>query len=293
MTELVRKGNPYRSSDLVTNMQGVTSPRPSHLKKKSLNGADVGFCSRKSNLHLAIIPGYYEPVSLASQFYFGIGNAVHDVVFQSFKEMGILVANELPLFVGNIHGYIDDIIVSEDSGELKIIDVKTCGQLPPKIKVGQEEQLLVYSLLTGIKEASILYVSRTVAGWDGVVKMKEIAADTSPDNLRRVARIVAESTVYLARKIVSPKPVYRTSASSCGFCPFKDSGCWTDGFHVELSDGYRYVDEISPEITDAVEKLTDHIMAKSPLYYQQLLDNLATSKQTNRPVFTKWMESRK
>lgn len=290
MTNLVRKGNPYRESDLVVNLQSLIQAKPSFFKKRSLNGADVGFCSRKAALHIAVKPEYSEDIGLASQLYFSIGDAVHEVVYKSLKQLNILIANELPLFVGPIHGFIDDIVVSEDSGQLKIIDVKTCGSLPSKIKSGQEEQLLLYALLTGIKEASILYVSRTVAGWDGKVKLKEIAAEVNDKKLADIAYVVAESSIFYQTKTVPPKPSYRTSESTCGFCPFKNSGCWSNTMPLELDPEYTYLEEVTEEIADQILTLADTIMHNRPKYYKSLIEHLKTSPRTNRPVFNAWLE---
>lgn len=291
MSSFIRKGNPLKESDLVNTLRALpfqTNP----MKKRSLNGADVAFCPRKTNLHFFMKNSYTEPTTLASKLYFSIGNAVHDTVYEALKMSDILIANELPLFVGSVHGYIDDIVISPDTGDLKIIDVKTCGRLPSKIKLGQEEQVLLYALLTGIREASILYVSRTVAGYDGVVKMKEIPADMSPENLSRVAKTLAESSVFHYRKVVPPRPNYRTSYDNCGFCGFKDAGCWSNDREIELEDGVEYILTPSERDVAFIEDVTNHILESRDVYYNKLLETLKESPRTNRPVFEKWLASR-
>lgn len=291
MLPLIRKGNPLKESDLV-NMLRALPFQTSPLKKRSLNGSDAAFCSRKATLHIFMKNSYTEQTSLASKLYFSVGNAIHDAIYEALKMSDILIANELPLFIGPVHGYIDDIVISQDTGDLKIIDIKTCGQLPSRIKPGQEEQLLLYALLTGIREASILYVSRTVAGYDGKVKMKEIPADMSLANLSRVATILAESSVYHYHKVVPPRPNYRTSPDNCGFCPFKDAGCWSNDREIELEDGVEYI--LTPRERDVVliEDATNRILESREVYYNKLLETLKESPRTNRPVFEKWLASR-
>lgn len=291
MSILIRKGNPLKESDLVSMLRSL-SFQTSPLKKRSLNGSDAAFCPRKATLHYFMKNSYTEPTTLTSKLYFSIGNAVHDMIYEALKMSDILIANELPLFVGPVHGYIDDIVISPNTGDLKIIDVKTCGQLPSKIKPGQEEQILLYALLTGVREASILYVSRTVAGYDGVAKIKEIPANMTYTNLSRVARILAESSVFYHHKVVPPRPNYRISYDNCGFCPFKDAGCWSNDREIELEDGVEYIPAPREHDVFLIEDVTNHILENRETYYNKLLETLKESPRTNRPVFEKWLASR-
>ena len=243
-SKIFRRGGPSARTNL-TNEFVAALPYETKLRKRSINGSDAAFCPRKVVLSLNWDASVKVTVGAASPLYFATGNAFHDVAAQTFKKMGVLVANELSIRVGAVHGYVDDLIFDESTGGLKIIDIKTCGKLPDAIKPSQLEQLMTYALLTGVWNASILYMSRSVAGYDGKPYIKEIEASMSEASLKRHALVIAASMFYNREKIVPPKPEYRTSFSNCGWCPFKNFGCWSNDegdFHDHVS-GVKFAEE--------------------------------------------------
>ena len=271
MSDFITKGNPFGRSSLVAQItKGLT--KEAKLTKRSIHGADAAFCSRKSALHQAIADDTSAILEPQSALYFAIGNGVHDTIRDALDKSGILIANEYRLSYGAINGFIDDIVISTETGSLKIIDVKTCGRLPTKIKVGQAEQLLTYALLSGIWEASILYVSRNVSDFSGIL-IKELRADMTKRNMTKIARVVAESLVAVKRKIVPPRPEYRLSSADCGWCPFKDNGCWsrTQGI-LPLTKGFDYdpLSRYESEIADQAQVL----LGSQSVFYSQTIDKL-------------------
>lgn len=282
-SRFIRKGNPTGKTSLVGHItRGLVRTAP--VAKRSIHGADAAFCSRKSTLHLAIKPAEQLTLTPESTLYFSVGNAIHTAIEEALRKAGVLIANELRLEHGLVRGFIDDIVVSDETGGLKIIDVKTCGQIPSKIKVGQEEQLLAYALLTGITEASILYVSRNIADYNGL-KMAEVRADITPARMRQIARTVAESLVFAQRRIVPGKPDYRVSRETCGWCPFKDNGCWSDKEGTpELIPGWKYRNGSDFELDVAVE--AKNLFGGRVTAFKKLSEQLK-----DNPKFKAWKES--
>lgn len=242
----IKKGKVVIKSSIIDSIQESLG-YAGKLAKKSIHGADAAFCSRKSALHFHWDPDIKEPIGPASEFYFKVGNATHSVVYSGLKRAGILLVDELRVTFQEISGYVDAIVLDPSSGRLKILDVKTCGKLPTRIKPGQAEQLMTYVLLTGIEEASILYVSRSVATYDGKLLMREIPLEITPSLLEQGAYMLAQSIAGVKRHVIPPKPAARTSYSNCGWCPFKDAGCWSvdNGHWPEFLDQKTF-----PEVWD-------------------------------------------
>lgn len=279
-SKFIKTGNPIGKTDLVTSIiKGLAGTMT--VEKKSIHAADAAFCSRKANLHMAVDAPDREPVDPASTLYFSIGNSIHNDIQNALKKSGLLVVNEMKIEYGHIRGYIDDVIISSETGGLKIIDVKTCGQLPAKIKPGQAEQLLCYALLTGISEASIIYVSRSVANFAGLM-IKEIPTPINLTSMRQVARVVAESLIFNKYQLVPPKPDYRPTESGCGWCPFKNNGCWSaaDGIR-SLIPKYNYY--ISPLVVVDLELeisiLAEKLLSSKNEFYRSTIEKNSNLKK--------------
>lgn len=278
-SKFIRTGNPIGKTDLVTSIiKGLAGTMT--VEKKSIHGADAAFCSRKANLHMAVESPERESIDPSSTLYFSIGNAIHENISQALRNSGLLVANEMRVEYGPIRGYIDDVIISSETGELKIVDIKTCGQLPSKIKPGQAEQLLAYALLTGISEASIIYVSRNVANFTGLM-IKEIPAPVNKTTLTNIARVVAESIVYNNHKLVPPKPEYRPTEDGCGWCPFKHNGCWStrDGVRKLLPE-FEYLNPAHPSVEMEISILAEKLLASKEEFYWSTVEK--------NPALKKW-----
>lgn len=226
-------------------------------------------------MHLAVNAPDRMDLTPESTLYFAVGNSIHDAIRKALEQSKVLVANEVRITFGPIHGFIDDIIISAETGGLKIIDVKTCGQLPNRIKSGQGEQLLLYALLTGISEASIVYVSRNVANFNGLM-LKEIPALINGQAMEKVARVIAESLVYSERHLVVGRPEYRLTRETCGWCPFKDNGCYGTGdgiLPLDEADGWHY-GEPDTETEIKVAQVAENLLKSKSEFYMSLLDRI-------------------
>jgi len=223
----VKKGikSPKKRKPLIRALGVGGGSKNKSLRHGSIYGSDATFCPKKVALHLAVPYNYNsQPASPASEFYFAIGHAVHSIVDNRLSSLS--AATELKVEAYGIRGRIDNIIYDDDG--LKIVDTKTCGRLPTKIRPSHYEQVLTYCLLSGITRASVLYFSRNVADYRGNLLATEIVIDVDDDTLANSARAMAESITFMREQAIPdyPQP-RRPNKTSCGFCPFKYY-CWED-----------------------------------------------------------------
>lgn len=287
-SKFIRKGDPLGKSSLVKSVAAGLAGQ-SRLYKRSVHGADAAFCSRKAVLHQGVNPNSKVPMDASSALYFAVGNGIHDKVAEALDNSNILIANELLVTFGPIRGYIDNIVISDETGGLKIIDVKSCGRLPTKVKPGQAEQLLLYALISGIGEAAILYMSRSVADFTGILA-KEIIVPTTEPVMQKIARTTAESIVYSKYKVVPPKPEYHVTEAGCGWCPFKNNGCFStsESVHV-LTEGFQYMEgRVDPKIENEIIEVAAELYEGRAARYKKTLATLETSARTISDTFNKW-----
>lgn len=294
MSNIFRRGRVTKSSEIESLLaQGLAIESP--IYRKNLHGASVSRCSRRAVLHTLWSKEAREQSSPASEFYFGIGNAIHEAIHVGANNIGIEVANELRItYRDRITGYIDEILVDPVTDCLLIVDGKSCGKLPSSIKPDHEAQLATYALLTGIHSTAILYVSRSVAGFDGQMIWRLLKADL---NLEFYARVMATSLIADRRRIVVPHPEHMSSRSACGFCPFKEF-CWDDTpFPTEIQE--HMITSLEP-LSDEIDSLAAKILAAQPSMYRKTLKRIpmkisvptgwGRTKQVANTAFQGWLE---
>lgn len=254
---VIRKGSKVRGSGLIRYIaEGLKLDVPRKARGKLYCG-DAGWCSRKSAL-LSLYDGR-NMSNAASMMYMNLGTSVHRTIQEGLKKSGVLIADEKRLDVNidgiSISGMIDGVL--DLDGEETILEIKTCGALPSKPKKEHLHQAIVYSLLTGIRSIIVFYFSRSVASYDGTLIAKEFEIRATPDELKEVANILAQSIVATQLKIIPEIPSHITSASSCGFCPFQ-SRCWTDGekFKSPPKRFYQKVEEVETLIRKRFKKMS-------------------------------------
>ena len=228
----IKKGNPLSGETLESQVVKGLSGRPAKAFKNKAHGADIGMCPRKVVLHTLLDPKFEVTFSPASLMYMKIGTAVHEVIAGAFASVDLLFDDEVSVYGEDIgppafpplHGYIDDVIKDEDE-TYAIVDVKTCGKLPSRVKPWHKEQVATYAILSGATKGYLLYFSRSVAGWGGTLIQRAFQFDFNAENLRPIAERMATAHYFLQLGEVPPIPDHISLQSSCHFCPFQ-AYCW-------------------------------------------------------------------
>lgn len=221
---VIRVGNPLSKSsltkDVIRGLQNTVK-----LKRTHLYASDAGYCHRKASLIVNCSPDLTDTVEAAGALYMSVGSAIHNTLAKALKRAGTLLGEEVRVegFGVGLGGYID-LVASVDS-EPTVIEVKTCGALPSRPKPWHYEQAMVYSLVTGIRNPVVLYVSRNVADYSGKLIMQPLTIEATQDDYRVIANRLLMSYHYSQAGLLGPMPYHINSERDCGFCPFK-AICW-------------------------------------------------------------------
>lgn len=206
-----------------------------------LYASDAGLCARHAALAAAREED--EVQNAASVAYCTLGDTIEEIVMDALYRTGALLFKQykLPDTPINLGGYIDGIIYL--AGKLRVLEVKSCGELPNKPKPLHQAQAYLYSAIVGLP-ATVLYFSRKVATFSGELLLREFELPED-DQFRRAALYQATyGHLAFTRGILPDKPMHMVNKSVCGLCPFINV-CWgTDkagsllpvepGTHVEL-----------------------------------------------------------
>lgn len=225
---ILRKGSRVAGSGLLRHIYNGLKRVETRTKRRNLYCGDAAYCPRRAVL-FAHTEGEQE-MNAAGRLYMDTGTTVHRIVQEALTRSLIMIESErrVELTVEDVKvvGKIDGIL--KDDGELKILEIKTCGALPGKPKIDHMHQALAYSLLSGIYKIVVLYMSRKVASWDGKLEAIEFEHDVTPSDLKLVATLLATSIVGHSRRRLPSIPSHINSERDCGFCPFTQL-CWHDG----------------------------------------------------------------
>lgn len=248
--QVIRKGSRIAGSGLIKHIQNGLKFKEHRKMRNRLYCGDASYCPRKSVL-FATTEGE-NTSNAAGQFYMETGTTVHRLIQKAFERSKILVEAERRvnlLYEGiELRGMVDAIV--EVDGERKIVEIKTCGALPGKPKREHLHQALTYALVTGIHKIVILYMSRSVASFDGRLTAVEFEYDVTNEQIDMIAEMLATSFVGAAKKSVPQIPPHIRSQHDCGFCPFQHL-CWGDS----ATKFPKPKDAIRKRIEDAKENL--------------------------------------
>lgn len=229
----------------------------SKINQRQRNGrlyaSDAGFCARQTALQAD--RDEYEVQTAATTAYYAIGVTIEDLVLNGLYESGALLFKgyKLPDIGLNLGGYIDAIVFL--NGRIRVLEVKSCGQLPSVPKPTQAAQAMVYSAITGLP-ATLLYFSRSVANFKGELMLKEFPLPESDTQKRMTLYQVAYGHLAFMNKVIPAIPAHVTSKAQCGFCPFTGI-CW-DGEEIKK---WRHVDpDTHLRLVNEANELVDILM---------------------------------
>lgn len=220
-----RKGSRIVGSGLVKAITTGLKQTERRTRRRKLYCGDAAYCPRRATL-FAHTEGKSE-FNAASQFYMNTGTVVHELIQEALDKVGMLVEAEQRIDVEiegvKVAGKIDGVL--DMDGNIKILEIKTCGSLPSKPKPEHMHQALVYSLLSDIGTVIIAYMSRKIASWDGKLEIIEFEYDVNSMQRDMVAELLAYSIVGFNSAKLPPIPTHIKSERDCGFCPFAKI-CW-------------------------------------------------------------------
>lgn len=192
-----------------------------------LYASDAGLCERKAVLN-ATANGILVDTP-AARGYFEMGNTIEELVMDGLFQSGALLFKQyrLPDVGINLGGYIDGLVVIHN--RIRVLEVKSCGKLPDVPKPHHAAQAYIYSAITGLP-ASLLYFSRSVAGFDGSLMMTEFALEEHQEEKRNALFRAVLASIAVRRKVNLEKPSHMVSESLCkaAFCDHT-STCWFAG----------------------------------------------------------------
>lgn len=233
MTEkvIVRKGNPLKKKSLEAMVtSGLSETTSLGRKGGRLHAGDAAICTRRNVLNGMIDEieedGIEVPFTAASSLYTSVGDAFHKKVRDALYKKRALLFSELKLpDIGlNLGGYIDAIVLVE--GTIRLLEIKSCGALPPDVKFAHRKQALVYSIVSGLP-ATVLYASRRVADFKGQLMIKQFDIQSTFEERKEILKTIAMSYLSFLSKKVPPVPFATDKICTDVYCPYIEY-CWNE-----------------------------------------------------------------
>lgn len=258
-----KKGNVLKRSDLKNGiLNGLSSKRKT--KRNSFHASSGFHCPRRNFAHLFLSNKYSWQAK--NELYTKIGISVHTAIQNALFLQNKVLFSEYrlpPLKNLNIGGYVD--LIGLVDGKISVIEIKTCGKLPTKPNKDHRKQAIVYSIITGF-DAYLVYQSRNVADFKGV-KIETFKIDTNYQEMLDIMKVYYISELCVQKEKLPPIPAHFKSASSCGYCPFKEK-CWGDEKFPfidislnEYSDILEEAEELAAKFIDDVNERRNGILA--------------------------------
>lgn len=223
------KGDPrLPETDIDAWYQGILTEIKGASSRPYLWGSDAGLCARR-NVLLEHNSWIASEKSAASAAYMAIGVALENLLAEGLHRNGKLLAQSFPLVQMpelKISGKID-LVVYDQSDELALIEVKSCGKLPTEPNPVHLAQIQTYAAVSGIQKAWLTYISRNVRDEYGPkLALRSFRVDTSPVVL--ISRLQTASLSRFASNahVLPPVPAHFRKHTECHYCEFRDSFCW-------------------------------------------------------------------
>lgn len=251
--------------------------------------SDSAFCPRQAVLNSTLKHSDIRDAS--SDFYFSLGNTIEDRILTGLdREKKLLYAQyRLPDFGLNMGGKID--AIAYVNKRIRILEIKSCGELPSSPKPYQESQALLYSAVLGLK-SSLVYFSRSVADFKHSLKMRQFDLDPSGEDCKRALFYAAYSHYANQMGVLPNIPYSITNKSQCGFCRFTQS-CFGDMAlpntipMVTPAQDIELVDRTNAYVADFMSKV--NVTNRRSEMLQTLIDN-GTDAAKELLTFNTWAD---
>ena len=215
-------------------------------------------CSRKGAIHATLVQTVFE--NAANFAYYKLGDCIEEIVLTGLHEVGSLLFKSyiMPDVGLRLRGKADGIIFHD--GKIRVLEVKSCGELPSNPKPEHQAQALLYAALTGFK-AILYYFSRTsVATYEEELVTREF--DLSVDGTDNLPRLYLHQAIYarlaLNMGVLPAKPYHLEFKANCGRCDHIDF-CWKNGenpTNLPIVNADQHI-----ELLTHTNELVDRLMA--------------------------------
>jgi len=256
MTSPIKKGNPFKPNRLESIvLKGLGDVVELRREAGRFHCGDVGSCQRRAVKYL--VTERRDAISPSSMAYMTIGSAVHEMVTDALFKSNRLLFKEYkipPMEEPDLRGMVDAIIFGPDD-KIGGLEIKTCGNLPPRPREEHEIQTLLYSALTGF-DFHILYLSRKVAGYDGKLMLRSFEVEADDGVLHNaMTRACLAHYAYMDGLLPEIPPTF-TRDKDCRFCPFADE-CW---------------DAVEEDLPTATSKQMNSLYTQAELRAREIID---------------------
>lgn len=201
-----------------------------------------GFCERQTALGMT----YTGDIDLEpeTEMYFGLGLAIEDLYIKSLRKQSLLLFSQFitPDIGLNIGGKIDGIYKLPD-GKIRLLEIKSCGQLPKEPYGENMSQANLYSAICGLP-IDLVYGSRLVKqGKNPDLLIKQFPVAYNHKSIYDTMFRVIYGKLCADRGLMPDIPNFLKSENDCGFCRFKNI-CWQgEPSHLEAMSQTE-IDEI-------------------------------------------------
>lgn len=196
-----------------------------------------------------------------AKLYQGIGNGVESEFIKAAERNKILLGSQvrLPTPSGiELGGYIDLIAIDQNE-QPALYEIKTCKELPNKIKPEHAAQVAAYWIFSGIEKCHVIYSARKVQNWpDQTPLIKVIEFD--PSLYEQYIFNVFMTLKTFNGSLPPQRPDGFRINVECTYCNFQHR-CWNDHStkfikNTEMTDIQRKADRL---MKDTLEQRNNFI----------------------------------
>jgi hypothetical protein len=210
-------------------------------------------------------------VGASMKLYQGIGNGVEAEIVAAAERKGIMLGTQVKLptpFGVDIGGFIDLIAIGSD-GSPTLYEIKTCTNLPNKIKPEHAAQAATYWLFSGMERVEIIYVSRKVQNFPDPTPLIKTFQFDPTEWSNEIENVFTTLATFNGAK-PPQRPPHFVKNRQCMFCDFANR-CW------DMNDSEFLSNKQMSDIDKNAGEHRRKILSERAKYVSKTLENCKTS----------------
>lgn len=211
----------------------------------------AGYCPT-ANWYMGNTSGDFV-VGASMKLYQGIGNGVEEELVRGAERAGILLGTQVKLPTPHgvdLGGFIDMIALGAD-GSPTLFEIKTCTNLPNKIKPEHAAQAATYWLFSGMQNVELIYVSRKVQNFpDPTPLIRTFKFDPTEYEFELLNVMRTLETFNLDKP--PQRPATYSKTRECVFCDF-NIRCWASDVSDFLDN--RQMSSVEAKASSELERM--------------------------------------